>query len=150
MQAKQSVPFKAFVGIDWADKKHDVCIQQAGTETFEFDCVPHRPSELDAWARGLKKHFGSPIAVGLELAKGPLVYALQKHDFIVLYPINPTMLARYREAFKPSKAKDDPTDARIALELPYAPCRQADTDSAAEPENEKARLSRRASSAARQ
>jgi transposase len=45
------------------------------------------------------------------------VYALQKYDFIVLFPINPTTLARYREAFKPSYAKDDPTDAEHALEL---------------------------------
>jgi transposase len=27
------------------------------------------------------------------------------------------MLAKYREAFKPSRAKDDPTDAELALDL---------------------------------
>jgi len=32
-------------------------------------------------------------------------------------PINPTTLAKYRTAFKPSKAKDDSTDAKFALEL---------------------------------
>ena len=53
----------------------------------------------------------------LELAKGPLVYALQKYDFFVLFPVNPATLAKYREAFKPSRAKDDPTDAELALEL---------------------------------
>jgi hypothetical protein len=42
------------------------------------------------------------------------VYALQKYDFIVLFPINPATLARYRQAFKPSGAKDDPTDAELA------------------------------------
>jgi len=35
----------------------------------------------------------------------------------VLFPINPSMLARYRQAFKPSRAKDDPTDAELALDL---------------------------------
>jgi transposase len=35
----------------------------------------------------------------------------------VLFPVNPAMLAKYREAFVPSRAKDDPTDAEIALEL---------------------------------
>jgi hypothetical protein len=35
------------------------------------------------------------VAVCLELAKGPLVYALQKHEFLVLFPVNPaTGLAR--------------------------------------------------------
>jgi transposase len=42
---------------------------------------------------------------------------LQKYDFFTLFPINPSTLARYREAFKPSGAKDDPTDAELALEL---------------------------------
>ena len=44
----------------------------------------------------------------LELAKGPLVYALQKCDFLVLFPVNPVTLAKYRQAFTPSQAKDDP------------------------------------------
>jgi len=35
----------------------------------------------------------------------------------VLFPINPSTLARYREAFKPSRAKDDPTDAELALDF---------------------------------
>ena len=58
-----------------------------------------------------------PSRVCLEIAKGPLVYALQKYDFLVLFPVNPATLAKYREAFTPSRAKDDPTDAELALEL---------------------------------
>jgi Transposase len=50
-------------------------------------------------------------------ATGKGLYALQKCDFIVLFPINPATLARYRQAFKPSGAKDDPTDAELALDL---------------------------------
>src|SRR5262249_24211351 len=30
---------------------------------------------------------------------------------------NPSMLAKYREAFKPSRAKDDPTEPHLALDL---------------------------------
>jgi transposase len=51
--------------------------------------------------------------VYLELSKGPLVYALRKYEF----PVNPVTLAKYREAFTPSHAKDDPTDAELQLEL---------------------------------
>jgi hypothetical protein len=51
---------------------------------------------------------GGPLAVALELARGPIVSVLQKHTFLTLFPINPSMLAKYREAFKPSRAKDDP------------------------------------------
>ncbi len=35
----------------------------------------------------------------------------------MIYPINPTTLAKYREAFNPSGAKDDPTDAEMALDI---------------------------------
>jgi transposase len=42
---------------------------------------------------------------------------LQKYNFFVIYPINPTTLAKYRQAFNPSGAKDDPTDAELALDL---------------------------------
>ena len=40
-----------------------------------------------------------------------------KYDFVVLYPINPATVAKYRRAFQPSRAKDDPTDAQILVEL---------------------------------
>jgi transposase len=46
-----------------------------------------------------------------------LIFALLKYDFLALYPINPSTLARFREAFSPSRAKDDPTDAEYAVEL---------------------------------
>src|ERR1700731_2684390 len=109
--------FAAYVGIDWADRKHDFCLQAGGEDTVEFGCFPHRVECIDEWARALHQRFGGPIAVALELAKGPIVSALQKYDFFTLFPINPSTLAKYREAFKPSRAKDDPTDAELALDL---------------------------------
>src|SRR4029078_10136588 len=69
------------------------------------------------WANKLRERFaGAPVAVAVELARGPIVSALLEHDFFVLFPVNPTTLAKYRTAFSPSRAKDDPTDAEIALE----------------------------------
>jgi len=109
--------FKAFVGIDWADTKHDVCLQPAGEDKREFDCIPHQVVRIEEWATALHKRFGGPIAIALELSRGPIVSALQKHAFLTLFPINPSMLAKYREALKPSRAKDDPTDAELALDL---------------------------------
>src|ERR1700694_1105517 len=109
--------FTAYVGIDWGDTKHDICLQAAVDIRREFDCIPHQVARIDEWAKSLQQRFGGPIAVALELAKGPIVAALQKYDFFTLFPITPSTLARYREAFKPSRAKDDPTDAELALEL---------------------------------
>lgn len=61
------------------------------------------------------QRFGGQIAIAVELSKGPIIYALQHFDFFTIVPINPTTLAKYRTAFKSSKAKDDPTDAEFAL-----------------------------------
>ena len=41
----------------------------------------------------------------------------KKYDFFVIFPVHPSTLAKYREAFTPSRAKDDPTDAELALDL---------------------------------
>ena len=46
-----------------------------------------------------------------------VVYALQKYDVVTIHPVNPSMLAQYRKAYCPSGAKDDPTDAELALDL---------------------------------
>src|ERR671923_2288814 len=110
--------FAAFIGIDWADAKHDGCLQAAGAAKRECFQLEHTPEAIDAWVTTLRTRFnGHPVAVCLELDKGPLVSALRKYDFLVLFPINPMMLARYRQAFTPSRAKDDPTDAELQLEL---------------------------------
>jgi transposase len=111
-------PFAAFVGIDWADAKHALCLQAAGSTTREASSLDHTPEAIDAWVCTLRQRFGGhPVAICLELNKGPIVSALCKYEFLVLFPVNPLTLARYREAFTPSRAKDDPTDAELQLEL---------------------------------
>src|SRR5689334_23139338 len=118
MYSATDTDYAAFIGIDWADRKHDVCLQAAGSSKREFDELPHRPERIAQWAQALRERFaGRAIAPCVELNKGPLVYALQPYDFIVLYPVNPTTLAKYREAFCLSHAKDDPSDAELVLEL---------------------------------
>jgi transposase len=110
--------FAALVGLDWADAKHDGCLQATGTTRREFLSFEHRPEAIDAWVQTLRTRFnGHPIAVCLELNKGPLVSALRKYDFLVRFPVNPLTVAQYREAFTPSRAKDDPTDAELQVEL---------------------------------
>ena len=117
MNQLSEIAFTAYVGIDWADAKHDICVQAAGSEEREFDRIVHKPERIDAWAQALYQRFGGPIAVALELTKGPIVSALQKYHFFVIVPIDPIRLAKYREVFTPSGAKDDPTDAALALEF---------------------------------
>ena len=110
--------FAAFIGRDWADATHDICLQAAGSERREFLVLAHRPAAIDAWVQTLRTRFhGHPVAVCLELNKGPIVWALRQYDFLVLFPVTPLTVATYREAFTPSRAKDDPTDAELQVEL---------------------------------
>ena len=110
--------YAAFIGIDWADRKHDICLQCAGSGQREFNQIQHTPQAIDAWVNTLQKRFGQqPVAVCFELRKGPLIYALSKYPRLVLFPLNPASVAKYRETFTPSHAKDDPSDAALQCDL---------------------------------
>lgn len=110
--------FAALLGIDWSDRKHDLCLIETATGRREASILPHSPRAIEEWAVALRSRFGGrPVAVCLEQSRGPLIYALLKYDFLTLYPINPRTLARFREAFAPSRHKDDPPDAEHLAEL---------------------------------
>lgn len=109
----------ALMGLDWATDKHDVQLLEVGAERPEHSVLRHGAESIDKWVATLRERFGkgARIAVSLELAKGPIVSALEKYDLFVLYPINPASLAKYRQTWSPSRAKDDPSDALLLLEL---------------------------------
>jgi len=110
--------FAAYVGIDWADQKHALALLPAGQTKEEHRQLDQTPEAIDGWAAELRERFGGqPVAICLEQSKGGLIYALMKYDFLVLYPLNPKQLARFREALAPSGSKDDPTDAALCLRM---------------------------------
>ncbi len=110
--------YAALVAIDWADQQHAICLLDPSTGEREQSIVKHTPQALQEWALSLRRRFGGePIAVCLEQARGPLIYALLQYDFFVLYPINPATMAKYRQAFSTAGGKDDPTDADYLLDL---------------------------------
>ena len=109
--------FAAYIGLDWADKKHDICLKAGIEDDLEYAIVKHTPESIHEWALFLQKRFSNkPIAICLELKAGPVVYALLKYHFINLFPISPKALAKYRDSFSQSGAKDDPTDAFLQLD----------------------------------
>ncbi len=106
------------VGIDWADLTHVSAVKYPDSKECKIERVLQKPEELHDWVMKLKSRAqGGKIAIALEQAKGGLIFALMKYDFIVLYPINPSTVAKYRETWKSSGAKDDPSDAVLILEL---------------------------------
>ena len=37
----KSIEFAAYIGIDWADQKHDICLQEAGSKQLESLRLDH-------------------------------------------------------------------------------------------------------------
>jgi hypothetical protein len=109
--------FSIFVGLDWANKKHDVCVQIGVSDERSFKVISHTPESIDTWLSELRRKEKGNIAIAVELTKGPIVYALQKYSFVTVFPIHGLTLARYRQAMFPSGAKDDPSDAELALDM---------------------------------
>lgn len=111
-------PFKATIGLDWADQKHDLWIQPEGSQKHVHTVLEQTPEALHTWVAQARERFQSgPIAIAVETSRGPIISALMAYDFIVLYPVNPKALKDYRGAFAVSGAKDDRTDAQLLEEL---------------------------------
>jgi transposase len=73
---------------------------------------------ITAWVQQLRQRFGGrPVAIALEKTRSGFLHTLMQYDFLVLYPLNAAAVARYRQAFATSRAKDDPTDAELLAEL---------------------------------
>ena len=117
-EAPEQQEFGAYIGLDWADRTHVISLRGTDSGKVEHYQLVHKPEALAEWVSDLQRRFpGQRVAVALEQARGAVVHALMGYDFLVLYPVNPKTLAKYREAFSPSGAKDDPTDADLLLEL---------------------------------
>ena len=118
MKANNLNQYAALIGLDWADKKHDVCIMPSNTGQVEYAQFAHSPQAIEDWAMALHQRFPKQqIAICLELKSGPIVYALLKYAWFDLFPVAPSTLAKYRETFTHSGAKDDPTDAFLMVDF---------------------------------
>jgi transposase len=118
LMLKENVEIAAFVGLDWADQKHVITLQEAGSDQRHRFTLDHTPEAVQNWIQLLRHRFGSrPVAIAVEQKRGALIYALMHVEFLHLYPVNPATVAKLREAFRPSGAKDDPSDADLLLDI---------------------------------
>jgi len=110
--------YAAFIAIDWADQQHVFSLQVAGQTKKEAGTLDQKPEVIGPWLARLRERFaGQTIAIGVEQSRGALIHALLGYDFLVLYPIHPTTVAKFREAFKSSGAKNDPLDTDQILQI---------------------------------
>ena len=42
--------YSAFVGIDWANDKHDICLQDPINNKREFSIIKHNVEDIETWA----------------------------------------------------------------------------------------------------
>lgn len=107
-----------YIGVDWGDEWHSVHLRAEGSTKIEHFELEQKPDLLHEWVAQLRlRSGGRKVAIAIEQRKGAVIHALMMYDFLVLYPINPKALARYRETFRTSGAKDDPTDSELLLDL---------------------------------
>lgn len=105
------------VGIDWADGEHAYAMLDPHGNLHR-GTVRQSSEDLSELLRAWRKQFPqASIDVCLETPRGPLVNALLEHPQVQLYPINPTALANYREAFAHGGGKNDPLDAHLILQF---------------------------------
>ena len=82
--------YAACLGIDWADKKHDLRLRDTATGQKSRQVLPHTPQAINEYFTNLRARYPQQlIAVGLEQSRRPLLFAVLQFDFLVIYTINP-------------------------------------------------------------
>ena len=107
-----------FVGVDWAEDHHDVCVLAGDGAVLAKRRVPDSVLGISELHELVGEHAGEDedIVVGIETDRGLLVNALVAAGY-QLYAINPMAAARYRERHAVSGAKSDAGDAKMLADL---------------------------------
>lgn len=107
-----------YVGIDWAEAHHDVCVEDVEGRMLAKGRVPEGIEGVEQIHEmlGAHAHEASDVAIGIELDRGLLVGALVATGYEV-HAVNPLAVSRYRDRLAPAGAKSDPGDARVLAEV---------------------------------
>jgi len=77
-QNKSATNFAATIGLDWADKKHDLCIQAGAGGKPEHRVIEQTPEALHEWVAPMRARFPrGRIAIALETSRGAVISALK-------------------------------------------------------------------------
>ena len=65
--------FPVVIGIDWSDKKHDICLCSNQGDELEFSILSNQVEALERWIHSLHQRFnGQPIAIALGTEAWPI------------------------------------------------------------------------------
>ena len=107
-----------FVGIDWAEAHHDVCLVDEVGQVLAKRRVAEGLEGVGKLHALIAEHAEEPasVIVGIETDRGLLVGSLVAAGYQV-FAINPKAASRYRDRHAASGAKSDPGDARVLADL---------------------------------
>jgi hypothetical protein len=110
-----------FVGVDWAEEHHDVCVMDSdgrvrvkGRVGNDLVGVAKIHDLIGGVVR--EEDDDTEVVVGIETDRGLLVRALVAAGYRVL-AVNPLAVDRYRDRHRVSGAKSDPGDARVLADM---------------------------------
>src|SRR5215207_1270000 len=106
------------VGIDWAERHHDVCVMAADGGVLVRERIPDGVAGVARLHELIAGHASDPaeVVIGIETDRGLLVGALVAAGYQVI-AVNPLAASRYRERHTISRAKSDRGDARMLADL---------------------------------
>jgi transposase len=107
-----------YLGIDWAEDHHDLCLLNEAGERLAAARVPDGVEGLRRLHELVAPHADSAdlVVVGIETDRGLLVQGLVASGYAV-YAINPYAVSRYRDRHTTSGGKSDRGDAKILADL---------------------------------
>jgi hypothetical protein len=107
-----------FVGVDWAEVHHDVCVMDHEGTVLDRRRVPDSISGIGELHELVGSHakVDEEVVVGIEIDRGLVVTALVAAGYEV-FAINPMASSRYRDRHNVSGAKSDAGDAKVLADL---------------------------------
>ena len=107
-----------FVGVDWAEAHHEVCVLDQAGAVLGRRRVAHGVAGVAQLHGLVADHASEPseVVIGVELDRGLLVAALAAAGYQVV-AVNPLAASRYRERHGTSGAKSDRGDAKMLADL---------------------------------
>lgn len=107
-----------FVGDDWAEAHHDVCLMNDAGEVLARRRLSEGLAGIGLLHELVADRADDPndVVIGIETDRGLWVQALVGAGF-QLYAINPLAVARYRDRHNVAGAKSDAGDAKVLADL---------------------------------
>ena len=110
---------KVYLGIDWSERKHDVCMINECGEVIQQLVIEHSPEGFLAldMARRKMEIEARECVVGLETAHNLLVDFLWDQGYEQVYVLPPNAVKSAQGRYRQSGAKNDASDARLIADM---------------------------------